>query len=244
MRTCLIAVSFAAVVYGGSVELSSGDLSGGSKALDNIKAKWSQSLNVLGNKANLEAEYDRGVNENFLSEATLTGSSGKINYEAKTDFGGSNLDVTLSTKTDDGSSVEVEGTVDLLSASDLSVTKVSATKSASLRGVGDIASGDYDIELSHNLKDNESKIKMSTVIGSGIKAIGTMTRKGADHSTAYEVEYDTTLTDGRTLHANVNPQDGSGEIEYVDTSSLDGTLTATIPVGGQPKVTFKRSFGF
>jgi len=43
MRTCLIAVSFAAVVYGGSVELSSGDLSGGSKALDNIKAKWSQS---------------------------------------------------------------------------------------------------------------------------------------------------------------------------------------------------------
>jgi hypothetical protein len=43
MRTSLIAMSFAAVVYGGSVDLVTGDLSGGSKALDNIKAKWSQS---------------------------------------------------------------------------------------------------------------------------------------------------------------------------------------------------------
>lgn len=237
-------VSFAAVVYGGSVDLSTGDLSGGSKALDNIKAKWTQSLNVFGNKANLEAEYDRGVNENFLSGATLTGSSGKINYEANTDFGGSTLDVTLGTTTDDGSSVEVEGTVNLLSASDLSVTKVSATKTTKLNSVGGLQAGEYDVELSHNLKDNQSKIKMSTVIGAGVKAIGTMTKKGDDHSTGVEVEYDTTLTDGRTLSASVNPADGSGEIEYVDTSSLDGTLTATMPLGGQPKVTFKRSFGF
>ena len=43
MRTTSIMVSFAAVVYGGSVDLSTGDLSGGSKALDNIKAKWTQS---------------------------------------------------------------------------------------------------------------------------------------------------------------------------------------------------------
>ena len=43
MRTATIALAFASVVYGGSVDLVTGDLSGGTKALDNIKAKWSQS---------------------------------------------------------------------------------------------------------------------------------------------------------------------------------------------------------
>ena len=63
-------------------------------------------------------------------------------------------------------------------------------------------------------------------------------------ATSYEVEYDTQLTEGRTLSASVNPQDGSGEIEYVDNASIDGTLTATIPLGGQPKLTLSRAFSF
>ena len=61
---------------------------------------------------------------------------------------------------------------------------------------------------------------------------------------SYEVSYDTDLNAGRTLSATVNPEAGSGEIEYVDESTLDGTLTANIPLGGSPSVTFKRSFGF
>ena len=48
----------------------------------------------------------------------------------------------------------------------------------------------------------------------------------------------------RTLSANVNPKDGSGEIEFVDTATLDGELTATIPLGGEPKLTLKRAFKF
>ena len=55
-------------------QLLSSDLSsGGSKVLDNIKGKWSQTLKFLGNEANLEAEYDRASREDFLSEATLSG---------------------------------------------------------------------------------------------------------------------------------------------------------------------------
>lgn len=61
---------------------------------------------------------------------------------------------------------------------------------------------------------------------------------------SYEVSYDTDLNAGRTLSATVNPEAGSGEIEYVDESTFDGTLTANIPLGGSPSVTFKRSFGF
>jgi len=239
MRTSLIAMSFAAVVYGGSVDLVTGDLSGGSKALDNIKAKWSQSLKVLGNAATLTAGYDRSENENFLNEATLTGSvgKGKVDYELTTKFG-SGLDYEVSTKTDDGSAISMEGSVDLLSASDLSVRKVSASKSANLRG------NDYDIELSHDLSEGESKIQMSTVLGAGVKATGTLSNNGGAVGKSYEVSYDTDLNAGRTLSATVNPEAGSGEIEYVDESTFDGTLTANIPLGGSPSVTFKRSFGF
>jgi hypothetical protein len=239
MRTATIALAFASVVYGGSVDLVTGDLSGGTKALDNIKAKWSQSLKVLGNAATVTGSYDRSENENFLNEATLTGSvgKGKVDYELTTKFG-SGLDYQVSTTTDDGSSISAEGSVDLLSASDLSVRKVSASSTRSLRG------NDYDIELSHDLSEGESKIKMSTVLGAGVKAVGTLSNKGGATSKGYEIEYDTTLNDGRTLSASVNPDAGTGEIEYTDSSTFDGTVTANIPLGGSPSVTFKRSFGF
>ena len=130
-------------------------------------------LKVLGNAATLTAGYDRSENENFLNEATLTGSvgKGKVDYELTTKFG-SGLDYEVSTKTDDGSAISMEGSVDLLSASDLSVRKVSASKSANLRG------NDYDIELSHDLSEGESKIQMSTVLGAGVKATGTLSNKG------------------------------------------------------------------
>ena len=65
-----------------------------------------------------------------------------------------------------------EGSVDLLSASDISVRKVSAAKSANLRG------NDYDIELSHDIAEGESKIEMSTVLGAGVKATGTLSNTG------------------------------------------------------------------
>lgn len=229
--------TYAGAVFGGSVSLETGDLSGGNKGLDNIKAKWSQALKVLGSDATLTAEYDRNANQNFPSEATLTGASGNIGYELKSGFG-QTVDYSLSTKTDDGSKVEVEGSADLLSAADFSVNKVTATSSRSLRG------NDYDLEISHNLADNESKLKLSTVLGAGVKAIGTLANKAGASSTGYEVEYETTLTSGRTLSASVSPADGAGEIEYEDSSTLDGIITATIPLGEAPKVTFKRSFGF
>ena len=56
----------------------------------------------------------------------------------------------------------------LLSASDIQVRKVSASKTTNLRG------NDYDVELSHDLSEGESKIKMSTVLGAGVKAIGNL----------------------------------------------------------------------
>jgi len=115
---------------------------------------------------------------------------------------------------------------------------VCASKSANLRG------NDYDIELSHDLSEGESKIQMSTVLGAGVKATGTLSNNGGAVGKSYEVSYDTDLNAGRTLSATVNPEAGSGEIEYVDESTFDGTLTANIPLGGSPSVTFKRSFGF
>jgi len=118
------------------------------------------------------------------------------------------------------------------------ISKVSASRAATLRGT------DCNLQISHEVDSSESKLKLSTLLGSGVKAVGTLATKGGSHDTSYEIEYDTTLTEGRTLSANVNPKDGSGEIEFVDTATLDGELTATIPLGGEPKLTLKRAFKF
>lgn len=221
-------------VAGGTIEISTSDLSGPGKGFDNFKGKWSQGVNVFGRSATLSCDYDRNERKDFLKEATLSGALDRVKYELTSGFG-KRLDLTLGTKTEDGTSLELESQVEDLH---LKVTKVSASRSTSLRGQ------DYDLDLSHSLSDNESKLKLSSALGSGVRAIGDLTTKAGASSMSYEVEYDTTLTKGRSLHASVKPQDGSGEIEYVDSATLDGTITANIPLGGKPTVSVKRGFSF
>ena len=85
---------------------------------------------------------------------------------------------------------------------------------------------------------------LSSVLGSGLKAVGMLTSKDGSGSASYEVSYDTTLSEGRTLSATVSPSDGTGEVEYEDSATLGATLNAKFPLGGSPLVTIKRSFGF
>lgn len=229
-----IIIGLAGSAAAGSIEISSSDLSGPGKAYDNIKGSWSQGCKVFGRSATVTAEYDRSASKNFFSEVSLAGALDKIKYELSTKFDDV-LGLNFETATDDGTTIELESEVSDLH---LKVTKVSAARSATLRGQ------DCDIELSHSLGPNESKLRLSSVLGSGVTAIGELTSAGGDSSVSYEVEYDTTLTAGRTLTASVKPKDGSGEIEYVDTATLDGTITANIPLGGKPTVSVKRSFEF
>jgi len=236
MQKALVLGCGIAAVSAGSIELSSSDLSQSNRGLDNIKAKWSQKLKVMGNDATVTGTYDRAAKRDFLDSATLSGAVAKVSYELKTKFSGA-TELVLNTKTDDGTTIEAETAMATLSSVP-SVKKVSATRSTKLQGQ------ECDLELSHEVASNESKLKLSTLLGSGVKAVGTLTSKGGDHSTTYEVEYDTTLTEGRTLSATVNPGAGTGEMEYVDNASIDGTLTATLPLGGQPKLTLKRAFNF
>jgi len=223
-------------VAGGSIELSSNDLTKSGRSLDNVKAKWSQNLNVLGNSATVSAEYDRAERKDFVKEASLAGQIAKVKYELTTRFGGA-TGLSLETTTDDGTTVEAEGSMECMSSMP-KISKVSASRAATLRGT------DCNLQISHEVDSSESKLKLSTLLGSGVKAVGTLATKGGSPDTSYEIEYDTTLTEGRTLSANVNPKDGSGEIEFVDTATLDGELTATIPLGGEPKLTLKRAFKF
>jgi len=213
-----------------------GDLSQAYRALDNIKGKWSQ---VVGNGAKLTASYDRNARKDFLNEATLTGSAGKLEYELTTDFNGMNADVKLATTTSDGTTLEAEGSIADLKGS---VNKLTATRAAKLSALGQ--SQDVDLEISHDVSKSSSKIQLSSLVGGGLKAIGSVVASGGKSSMSYEVEYDTTLTEGRTLSASVSPAAGTGEIEYVDSATLDATITATVPLGGEPKVTVKRAFSF
>jgi hypothetical protein len=225
------------VAAAGTVELSTGDLTGRNPSLDNIKGSWSQALKFLGRDATLSAEYDRNANKDFVNEATLSGSLDRLKYALTTSFDG-DAELTLETSTDDGTVLEAE-TVLKGFAGGPRLTKVTASRSATVQGQ------DCDLEISHDISASESKLKLSTVLGSGITAIGSLSSKGGDSSLSYELEYDTELTKGRTLSASVSPADGTGEIEYEDSATLgDGTLTATFPLGGAPSITAKREFSF
>lgn len=216
--------------HAGSVELISGDLSSADRALDNIKGTWSQAIG----KAKVALSYDRNEKKDFLNEVTVSGSLDKVDYEVTSNFGDS-ADVKLATTTDDGTTLEVEGGVSKLVGT---ITKLTASRAAKLRDQ------DVDLEISHDLPSSTSKIQLSSMLGSGVKAIGAVsTAKGAS-SVSYEFEYETKLSDGRTLSASVSPKSGEGEIEYVDTATLDATVTATFPLGGEPSLTVKRGFSF
>jgi len=227
MKKAILA-SCVGFAVGGSVELISSDLTGGGKVLDNIKGSWSQTLKFLGKEATLEAEYDRNGNKKFLNEATLTGKLDDVNYELKTDFRG-DTELTVSADTKDGTTVEA-----VANKGD-GITKVTASRGTKIQD------RDVDIEASHETKSGESKVKLSTVLGHGVTFLATL---GPKKDPEYELEYESTLGDGRSLSANVNPKDGSGEIEYVDSKTLDATITASMALGGEPKLTVKRAWSF
>jgi hypothetical protein len=257
MKKALVLSCVGAGVSAGSIELVSGDLTN-TRGLDNIKGKWSQTMNVFGKESTLTGEYDRNENKNFLKTVSLSGAMDKIKYELTSKMGNqvddgfslgefgawskrktTRVDFNFETETNDGTTVELVGDVNDMK---IGISKVTASRSATIGGLG--VTQDCDIEVSHNLADSESKLKLSSALGSGIKAVGTLTSKAGARTVSYNVEYDATLTEGRTLSASVNPADGSGEVEYEDSATLDATITATVPLGGAPKVTVKRTFGF
>jgi hypothetical protein len=241
----IVLVAGVAAASAGSVELISGNLGGANRGLDNIKGTWSQALKVLGRDATVSAEYDHNENENFLSQVSLAGTSGKVQYDLTSKLRGV-TDYALATTTQDGTTIEVEGAVEGVLGNgikDINLSKLTATK-AIKADTAILGKRDMDLEVSHDVQSSESKIKLSTVLGSGLKAIGQLSSTGKSSKMSYEVEYDTTLSEGRTLSATVSPADGSGEVEYVDSATIDATITATLPLGGSPKVTVKRAFGF
>jgi len=225
----------------GSIELISGDLCSAEKTLDNIKGKWSQALKVLGNEATVTAEYDRKDKRDFLKQASVSGAIDKIKYELTTRFNGP-LDVSLETTTDDGTKIEADAEIERLATR---LTRIAGTRSVSIRDQ------ECELKLSHELETSESKLRLSTVLGSGLKAVGLLSSKaggpnggGLVSSLSYELEYDTVLTEGRSLSAKVSPADGTGNVEYTDSATLDATVTAAFPFGGAPSVTAKRAFKF
>jgi len=222
-----------ALASAGTIELVSSDLSGGSnRVIDNIKGRWSQTLKFLGKEATLEAAYDRSARDDFLESATLSGKADDVSYELKTSFGG-DVELTASADTKDGTNVEV------VANNRDGITKVTAARDTKM------FDREVAVEASHSPQDSGSKVKLSSVLGHGLTASGTVNvAKGGARTTDYELEYDASLGEGRTVSATVNPANGAGEIEYEDTKTIDATITASMDLGGKPKVTVKRAWGF
>lgn len=193
-------------------------------------SSWSQTLKFLGNEARLDAKYDRNSKERALSEATLTGRNGDVNFELKTEFDNNDLELTASTNTKDGTNLEV------VADRSSGVKQVSASRPWNIQGQ------DCDVSATHKPGDSSTKIKLSSVLGHGVKAIAEV---GLGSSAVdYELEYETDISEGRSVSANLKPQSNEGEIEYVDTATLDATITASMALNGKPKVTVKRAWDF
>lgn len=236
-KVCALLSIVGTAAAGPSIELVSSDLSKGGRALDNVKGKWSQALKFLGNDAQINAEYDRSARSDFLSEATLSGKVDDVSYEVKTSFGNTH-EVKLTADTKDGTTLELNADV----GSGVDVRSVSATRDVKLQGQ------DCTLEASHERASGDSKLKLSSVLGNGLKAIANIARsKAGDMSTDYNLEYEQELNAGRTVSARING-DGSGDVELEDSTTLasqDAVISAKMDLGGSsPSVTVKRSWSF
>lgn len=172
----------------------------------------------------------------MCNEVSVSGDSGPLKYRLASKMS-SSVAYELSSKMNDGTTLEAEGSFDGMEKG-LQMSKVRASKAINVRNT------DCDVELEHDFGSTESKVSLSSVLGGGVKAKGTLTAKDGQGSTAYEVGYDASLSEGRTLSATLSPADGSGEVEYEDSATLDATIKATFPLGGTPKVNIRRSFAF
>lgn len=214
-----------------SIQLVSSDLSGGGKVIDNIKGKWSQTLKFLGAEATIDAEYDRKNRQDFLSEARLSGKVDDVNYELKTGFGDTH-ELTLTTDTKDGTALEVVGN------NNDGITRLAASRDVKIQ------SQNCNLEASHARQSKQSKLKLSSVLGHGVSASVDWTVGDRLLDADAEIEYASSISEGRDLNAKLNPKTGSGDIEYVDTKTLDATITASMDLGGKPQLSVSRGWSF
>lgn len=232
-KVCALLSIVGTAAAGPSIELVSSDLSKGGRALDNVKGKWSQALKFLGNDAQINAEYDRSARSDFLSEATLSGKVDDVSYEVKTSFGNTH-EVKLTADTKDGTTLELNADV----GSGVDVRSVSATRDVKLQGQ------DCTLEASHERASGDSKLKLSSVLGHGVSGTATWLVGSKMQDTDVELEYAASVGDGRSVSASVNPKNGKGDVEYVDSKTIDATITAGMDLGGKPSLTVKRGWAF
>ena len=153
-----------------------------------------------------------------------------MNYELKTGFGDTH-ELTLTTNTAEGATLEV------VADNSNGLTKVSAARDVKLQGQ------DVNVEVSHARQSGDSKLKFSSVLGHGVSGEATwqVGNKLTDLDT--ELKY-AGAVNGRDLTAKLNPKSGSGNVEYVDSKSIDATVTASMDLGGKPELTLKRAWSF
>lgn len=277
MQKFIIATT-AASALAGSIEVVSSDLSQGNRGLGNIKGQWSQTLNVFGNDATLAAEYDRAEREDGPTEVSLSGKVEGFDYKVtqkdgardltlSTDQNGVGIEATANedglqsvtfTTDQNGVNVEANANMDGLQSVSFSTEQNGMTleaeagtdglRTVSASGEMDAGSQNVNYELEHTLASGDSKLKLSSVLGNGLKAIANIARsKAGDISTDYNLEFESELNKGRTVSARMNA-DGSGEFELEDSETLAGqeaVITAKMDLGGSsPSVTVKRAWSF
>jgi len=227
----LLAATAPAALGGISATVSSSDLIK-KPAFDNIKAVWDSDLTLAGSKAKLSLAYDFKAKKDFVKEVAVAGAVADIKYAVTHAISSGVTGLTLMTK-QMGHNLKVVG-----DSSDC-VTQIAASGSCSV--------GDFDVSYtpSYQIKKKLSKLSLSAALGHGLSASGTLSATTAGEVGAdYEVGYDTSLGEGRSLSATVHPADKTADVEVVDSTTESGaTWTAAIglSVGSKPSLTLRRS---
>jgi hypothetical protein len=219
LRKIVVASATLSVVAGNTAEISTSNLNGGSRAIDNLKASWGKALNIGSHRTNMKASYDYSKSKDFLKEVSFSGDlteSGdvKVGYEVTRNFGSQDTEVVLTAHASD--------------------TDLSATYSdGSLQEVGakrDVDLGDQKVNVapSYLVKAKTARVKMMSAIGGG-SVNGQVDYNTDSGATAYEVGYDTELKKGQSLSATLTPASSDLEVELVDSTFEDGaTWTANL----------------
>lgn len=231
---CLVLTSLPAAYGGVSATVFSSDLTSG-PSLENVKATWDTDMVLGAHKTKLSLMYDLKAKKDFIKEAKLAGAFADVKYTLTHAIGKGLTGLTLTSK-------QAGHTLKMVGDTAHALTQVSA------KGSYNVSDYELDYEPTYFIKGRKSKLTLSTVLGGGVSATGSLVATNAGKvSTDFLLGYECSLSEGRELSAKMSPAKQAAVVEVTDTATEPGaTWVAKLDLvtGGRPEISMRRSMKF
>ena len=231
------------------VSVSSKDLvMQGVPGLDNVKASYETTVNILSHKTRCSLIYDLKAQSNFVTEASASGAFEDLQYSLSHHFAKSVTALSLATRQ---AGIILQAKADTSVLQDPAATHIRISRdflsqlSARLPSI-ELGRAALAIEPVYLVKRSLGRLRLSASVevGSGVAVASQLT---ADHTGEYDadysLEYATSLGSGRKLSASLSPLDMHADIQLVDAKlepSANWIATASVGVDEKPKLAVRR----